>query len=148
MLVNDGTYAQDELQKVLKTFCEYNTAMFHRFPDTKSAGGHFLQNQPGDYMLNVPGKSILIECKSSTVETKVHVLAHKGKVGKNQIAQHRKWLRSGHPSLYLYYNFKRKLFSWHNGLDVINKNSSTIWEGELRDLGSSIPVVVELIKRK
>ena len=147
MMENDGTYTQNELQKVLKTFCEFNRAMFHRFPDTKSAGGHFLQNQPGDYLLNVPGKSILIECKSSMVGTKVHVLAHKGKVGKTQIAQHRKWHRSGHPSLYLYYNFMNQLFSWHQGVDVVNKSSSSIWQGGLKELAGSIPLVVEKIKR-
>lgn len=140
-MANDGTYLQDKLQEVLKTFTEYNRGFFYRFYDTKSTQGGFLPAQPGDFFLLVPAAGILIECKSTEVGTPLTTLAHHGKVGKRQIAKHRMWHRAGHPSLYLYYNFKTKIFEWHKGESVVAKKTEPIWRGLADNLLNSISIV-------
>jgi len=122
---NDGTYLQDKLQAALKPYSEMRKAFWHRFPDTKSAGGfRFLSPQPSDYLFVAPGVALLIECKSTRVGADIITLAHHGDVGKRQIAKHKLWHRAGHPSLYLYGDLSIDVFHFYDGRDVVSKNRS------------------------
>jgi hypothetical protein len=150
MKTNDGSYLQDKLAKVLKDYSANHKGLMHRFPDTKSAGGNFLQAQPGDFFFLVPQGSILIECKSTVANATLLSLAWHGKVGKNQIAKHRLWQRSGHPSLYLFGNLtegeRKATFEWHHGINVINKKYSPLSSGRIPELGGSIPDLLNNLK--
>jgi hypothetical protein len=143
---NDGTPLQDKLAKALKTYSEYHPAYWHRFPDTKSAGGNYLQAQPGDYLLAAPVGVILIECKSTVVGARVLTLAHHGTVGKNQIAKHRLWHRAGQPSAYLWGDMVKEQIEWHWGFNVVKKIDKPILIADLKGLGSSIATLISLVK--
>lgn len=144
---NDGTYLQDELAKALKAYCEYNEGYFYRFYDTRSARVNYLPAQPGDYLLNVPGISILIECKSTTVGASVVKMAWNNKITKNQMAKHRLWHRSGHPSLYLWGDLTNKTFEWHLGETVVSKVNNPIFSGQFNKLSLSIQAVLTELKK-
>jgi hypothetical protein len=147
MISNDGSYLQDALFKAIKEYTTFNKGYGHRFPDTKSAGGNFLQAQPGDFFLLVPGGSLLIECKSTKTHASLLSLAWHGTVGKRQIAKHKLWQRAGHPSLYLYGDITEKdeLFEWHSGSCVIKKENKPLLVGEIKALGQSLPGLLNLI---
>lgn len=146
MKVNNGEYLQDKLAIAMKTYTAENAGYSHRFPDTKSARGNFLQSQPGDFFLLVPVGSILIECKSTVSNASLLSLAWHGPVGKRQIAKHKLWKRAGHPSLYLFGNLtdgkNKATFEWHLGSQVINKKSTPVNVGSMRELLHSLPAVI------
>lgn len=141
---NNGEYLQDRLYEAMAEFVKHNKAFRYRFYDTKSTRGSFLPAQPGDFFLLVPGCCFLIECKSSEVGTGLIQLAHKGAVGKNQIAKHKQWYRADHKSFYLYLNIKTGDVSWHSGENVINKVDQPIWKGKPSDLLASLHFIVTL----
>ena len=142
---NDGGYLQDELAKVMGHYTQYNPGFFHRFPDTKSAGGNFLKAQPGDYMLLLPVQCLLIECKSTVAGAKLITLAHHGKVGKVQVAKHRLWHRAGHRSLYLYGDLEKRRYEWHSGQMVVRKVTQPLVTGDMSTLKDSIPLILRRI---
>jgi hypothetical protein len=149
MKTNDGSYLQDKLHDAMKDYAANHRGLSHRFPDTKSAGGNFLQAQPGDFFLLIPQGSILIECKSTVANATLLSLAWHGKVGKNQIAKHRLWHRAGHPSLYLFGNLTagklKATFEWHSGHNVIQKRYSPLASGRMSELRDSIPELLKLL---
>ena len=144
MASNDGSYLQDELAEALKHYMSYYPAFYWRWPDTKSARGNFLKAQPGDFGLLIPEHCFLIECKSSVVHASLLSLAHHGKVGKNQIAKHRMWHRSGHYSLYLYGDVTHDTYEWHSGQNVVRKINKPLMVGSIPQLKHKLP---ELLKR-
>lgn len=122
---NDGTALQDKVQAALKAFCETRKAFFYRFPDTKAARGRYLPAQPGDFMLLLPGRAILIECKSTEVSAPLKKLLDPGQCGK-----HRLWWRSGHPSAFVYGDLQRNWVEWHDGRAVVErKQYEPTWAG-------------------
>jgi hypothetical protein len=145
--VNDGTELQAKLQKALKEYTSKQAGTWHRFPDTKSARLNFIQSQPGDFFLLVPGMSVLIECKSSVVGEALLNLAYHGEVGRRQIAKHKLWHRAGHPSLYLYGDMrgKQKMFAWHLGTDVVAKVSDPKVIGCITALEESLPNILSYL---
>ena len=145
---NDGSFLQDKLADALKWYCEYHPAYWHRFPDTKSARGNFIKAQPGDFFLLVPGVSILIECKSTQASARLLSLAWHGPVGKGQLGKHRLWLRSGHPSLYLYGDLVTGIFEWHSGNEVLNKKNRPLLSASMQDLPTSISPLIEILRNK
>lgn len=130
----------------MKNYTTHHKGFGHRFPDTKSARGNFIQSQPGDFFLLVPGGSLLIECKSTIAHASLLALAWHGVVGKRQIAKHRLWQRAGHPSLYLYGDLVNKTFEWHTGDKVISKQHAPLLFGCFKDLEASIPKLLGLLK--
>lgn len=149
MKTNDGAYLQDKLAEAMKDYTANNKGFDHRFPDTKSARGNFIQAQPGDFFLLVPGSSILIECKSTVANATLLSLAWHGTTGKRQIAKHRLWQRAGHPSMYLFGNLsdgrRKATFEWHTGLNVINKINTPISSGGLIELRASISALIRAL---
>lgn len=143
-LKNDGEYLQDVLQDALKKFSQYHKAFYYRFYDSKSTNGGYLPAQPGDYFLLVPGMCMLIECKSTKVTSPLLTLAHKGEVGKRQIAKHKLWHRAGNPSLYLYGNLANKVLEWHLGTRVVEKVAEPIWRGPPSDLYKSLETIITI----
>lgn len=143
--MNDGTKIQDKLQEALKDYSQNNKGFYYRFYDTKSARGATLPAQPGDFFLLIPGQCLLIECKSSEVSTSVTTLAHKGPVGKRQIAKHKLWNRAGHTSLYCYLDLKTGIVEWHSGTNIINKINHPILVTPLRLLTGSIPLLLQTV---
>lgn len=140
---NNGELIQDKLQNVLSNFAAKSPSFDYRFYDTKTARSGFIPAQPGDFMLLIPNYAILIECKSSNAGVKLITMAHKGNVGKLQIAKHRMWHRSGHPSLYLYLDLKTNLIEWHCGKKVVKKINEPIFTGTSSQIDSSLKIILE-----
>jgi penicillin-binding protein-related factor A (putative recombinase) len=137
---NDGKALEGKLQETLKTFASKQRGFNHRFPDTRTARSGIIPSQPGDYMLLVPGKAILIEAKSTITEAHIFTLAHKNKV---QIAQHRKWHRSCHPSLYLWMDLKHDIIEFHDGRNIVEKVDKPLFVGKSKDMLSALKKIVE-----
>ena len=140
---NNGEILQDKLQRTLSQFTSKNKGFDYRFYDTKTARSGFVPAQPGDFMLLIPNNAVLIECKSTKVGTKLLTMAHKGNVGKLQIAKHRMWHRAGHPSLYLHLDLKTDAIEWHSGKNVVNKIYAPLFTGNSKQVDSSLKTILE-----
>lgn len=113
---NDGTGLQVKIQSALKEREAGSPAFFHRFYDTKSAFAKVLPNQPGDFMMLVPGGAVLIEAKSTEAGQTLKQLMDDAQVGK-----HRLWHRAGHPSLFVYEDIEARQVEIHNGTEVASR---------------------------
>lgn len=142
MAANNGEFLEGKLKAVLKVIQTNSRSFGHRFPDTKTAKSGIIPCQPGDFMLLVPGKAILIECKSTNANSGLISMAHKGDVGKRQIAHHKLWHRSGNPSIYLWMNIKRDIIEFHDGKNVVLKVDKPIFIGTSKDLLSSLRTII------
>ena len=143
MAKNSGELLEGKVRLALKTLQSKTKAFGHRFPDTKTARSGILPPQPGDFMLLVPGKAVLIECKSTNANTSLLSMAHKGDVGKRQIAHHRLWNRSGNPSLYLWLDIKSGLIEIHLGSNVVDKLDKPVFVGASSEMLAGLKLVVE-----
>ena len=143
---NNGELLEGKLKLTLKTLQSKTKSFGHRFPDTKTARSGILPPQPGDYMILVPGNAVLIECKSTNANTNLLSMAHKGEVGLRQIAHHRIWHRSGHPSLYLWMNIKRDIIEWHDGKNVVEKVDKPLFVGTSKDMLESLKTIIGNLK--
>ena len=142
MASNNGELLEGKLKATLKTLQAKTKSFGHRFADTKAAKYGILPPTPGDYMLLVPGKAILIECKSTNANSGLVAMAHKGEVGKRQIAHQRLWNRSGNPSLYLWMNIKRDIIEWHSGANVVEKIDKPLFVGPSSQMLESLKVII------
>jgi hypothetical protein len=142
MASNNGALLEDKFRLILKTLQAKTKAFGHRFPDTKMARSGIIPPQPGDFMLLVPGKAILIECKSTNANSGLLSMAHKGVVGVRQVAHHRLWHRSGNPSLYLWMNIKRDIIEWHDGANVAAKIDKPLFIGPCNEMLESLKVII------
>ena len=142
MAANNGELLEGKLRLALKTIQAKSYSFGHRFPDTKTAKSGMIPPQPGDFMLLVPGKAILIECKSTNANSGLIGMAHKGEVGKRQISHHKMWHRSGNPSIYLWMNIKRDIIEFHDGKNVVLKVDKPLFIGTSKDLLSSLQTII------
>lgn len=120
MSKNDGEYLQDKLHEAGKLYEKKMPAMWHRFFDTKSARGHLLPAQPGDFMLLTPWKGILIEAKSTDEGTPLLSLIQSDSSARNQVGKHRIWHRTGHPSYYIWADIRTKEVRAYRGYAVVS----------------------------
>jgi len=137
---NDGKHLEGKLSEALKIFTSKQRGFNHRFPDTRTAKSGMLPPMPGDYMLLIPGKAVLIEAKSTAVNTNILTLAHKNKV---QIANHRKWHRSCHPTLYLWMDLKNDTIEFHDGRNVVEKVDKPLFVGKSKQMLEGLKLVLE-----
>jgi hypothetical protein len=107
--------------------------------DKTQAMSGFVPKAPGDYLLLVPGKAILVECKSSITGSSLLTLAHKNKI---QLAEHRKFIRAGHASLYVYLCLKTDVIEFHLGENVIKKIDKPVYVGKSKEMLEGLKVVV------
>lgn len=61
MATDIGKLIEKELEKVFRSLKESHLLGWHRFPDTTSAGGHIIGEQPSDYLLALPPGSACIQ---------------------------------------------------------------------------------------
>ena len=77
MAVDIGKIFEKELEKVFRSLKESHLMGWHRLPDTSSAGGHIIGEQPSDYLLALPPGScslndqrlLFMEAKASEKHT-------------------------------------------------------------------------------
>jgi len=96
-----GYWFEDQVRDTLKEIQRTYPSMFHRFTDSKAAR-NTVAAQPGDHMWLVDGKAFLIEEKASKKYKSLRSCLTM--VSDKQIAFHRKWIRSGNPTLVLFYS--------------------------------------------
>ena len=96
-----GYWFEDKVRDALKEIQQAKPATFHRFTDSKAAKT-IVAAQPGDHMLLIPDKAVLIEEKASTKHESVRSCLTM--IDTLQIAFHRKWHRAGHPSIVIFYS--------------------------------------------
>jgi penicillin-binding protein-related factor A (putative recombinase) len=137
---NDGKALEGKLSKALKTFEAKTKAFHYRIPDTSAARKGILPPAVGDYILLIPGKAVLIECKSTVTGIPLLTLAHKNKV---QIAHHRQWHRAGHPSLYLWYDIEVDKIEYHTGELVVQKVHYPLFTGKGREIQPALKEILE-----
>lgn len=94
---NDGKRMEAKLQTALMELQKTCTAYVHRFYDTHSAR-NLLPNQPGDFMVLVPDKCLLIEVKSYGEDMTPSQFQAR------QLAKHILWRRAAHPSWFVIHN--------------------------------------------
>lgn len=67
MATDIGKIFENQLQGALNKLKARHWIYWHRFPDTTSAGGSIIQNQPSDYLLGIPeGASIMAGTQQRT----------------------------------------------------------------------------------
>lgn len=140
MAKNNGKLLESKTTVALKEFTSKQAGFFHRFVDKTQMMSGFCPKSPGDYLLLVPGLAILVECKSSITGSSLLTLAHKNKV---QLAEHRKFIRAGHASLYVYLNLKTDIVEIHLGDNVIKKIDKPLYFGYSKDLLVGFKSVLE-----
>lgn len=96
-----GYWFEDKVRDALASIQKYEPSMFHRFTDSKAAR-NTVAAQPGDHMLLISGRAVLIEEKASTKHTSMRSCLTMLK--DKQVAFHRKWHRSGNPSIVAFYS--------------------------------------------
>lgn len=143
MAKNTGKLLESKISSALKTLQSKTKSFGHRFVDKAQVMSGFVAPSPGDFMLLVPGKAILIECKSTNANTSLMSMAHKGEVGKRQIAHHRLWNRSGNPSVYLWMNIKRDMIEFHLGSNVVDRVDKPLFVGSSSDMLVGLKEVIE-----
>lgn len=143
MVKNNGKKFEAKISAVCKELVSKRLGFFHRFVDKTQAMSGFIPAQPGDYLLLVPGKAILIEAKSTVQGRSLISLAHKNKV---QIAEHRMWHRAKHSSLYLYWNLKEDIVEIHDGHKVVQKVNEPLVTCKSKDLHDSLISVIGLLE--
>jgi len=126
-----GKWFEDKVTGTLKEIQEKHPTMFHRFPDTRAAR-NILPAQPADYLFAMRGTALLIEAKCSEVHEGLRS-GFSSLWPKPEAAFHRKWHRSGCPSLVVF-------------CDYITEKVE-IWQGteiaKYRAFGKPIPKHVE-----
>lgn len=95
---------EDFTQTVLFKLRENSRAAFHRFYDTKSTAGGILPGQPGDFLLVKSGVALIIECKSSVVESTMSRKYISSSVDTEQAAKMWVFTRAGAKGIYLFYS--------------------------------------------
>lgn len=142
MAKNNGKALEAKTTKALKELVAKQKGYAHRFVDhTQMLSGH-VPKAPGDYLLLVPGKAILVECKSSITGRGLLSLAHKNAV---QVAEHRKFIRAGHSSLYVYLCMKSDVIELHSGKNVIQKIDKPLFVGKSKDFLTGLKEILEEI---
>lgn len=111
---NDGTKLESKVQDALKAYCANHLALWYRFPDSKAAR-NLIVNQPGDFMMTLPGAAILIECKSTWDGATFWSL-----LDATQLAKHRLWMRAGHPTTFFYANLRKGEVVLYRGDAVVD----------------------------
>jgi hypothetical protein len=140
---NNGKKLESKTTATFKEFTSKRKGFYHRFVDkTQAMSGH-IPASPGDYLLLVPGKAILVECKSTITGIGILTLAHKNKV---QIATHRMWHRAKHPTLYVYWNLKEDIIEIHDGHNVVQKVNEPLITCKGRELEDSLITVIGLLE--
>lgn len=126
-----GKWLEDKTKEALDQIQANSMAMYYRFPDTKAARNP-LPTQPGDHLLMIEGKPILIEEKCS----EKHDSFRSGMSSlwkKKQAAYHRKWHRAGGTSWIIFCNYYSELVE--------------IWDAQhlvhLRAMGKRIPKTLQ-----
>jgi hypothetical protein len=117
---NNGKWLEKEVEKVLKRMQEKEPINYHRFADTYSAGGAIISAQPGDYLVLLDKKAILLEIKSTVKGADIFRLISSSKNAKNQLPRHRLWHRANHPSFYLWGDIKEYRVKVYKGQEIVN----------------------------
>jgi hypothetical protein len=132
-MANDGKWLEKHIQEALYRWqCEHKS-FFHRFYDSKSAGG-YMPAQPGDFLWLLPEKpAILIEAKSTEKSASLKSLLDSGQCGK-----HRLWQRAGHVTAFIYADRAKNLLAWYRGEEVVRAEGKKkpVWQGTTDDFDS------------
>lgn len=100
---NNGTQAQDCVQQSLQYLEQYKRGSFIRLYDSTSSGaaigGNFIPSNPGDFILLLKSRGILIEVKSSIVHKHLQDCTLRNTFRECQILGSRLWTRADGISL-------------------------------------------------
>lgn len=140
---NNGKKLEARTTLTLKELTSKTRANYHRFTDKTQAMSGFVPAQPADFLLLVPGKAILVECKSTTSGTSLIAMAHQEKT---QIAEHKKWHRAEHPSIYVYLNLGTDRLEIHNGKNVVKKVNEPLFIGTSKQMMEGLKFILESLK--
>jgi len=140
---NDGKLLETAMQKALTDYCQTHPVLFHRFYDTHAAR-NWLPAQPGDFLLVVQGRAILIECKSTITGAHLNKLA-RGNAA--QIGKHKLWLRAGGLSRYVYLNIQTNELILVDGRNITDKKAiiPTLFSGTLACMSDLVHVLATII---
>jgi len=97
-----GKWFEEKCSVPLKELCSKKGRMFYPFPDSRSSRG-LVQNQPGEFMLILNKKPVLIECKASAKHPSFRGCMA-SMVRDAQYGWHKRWHLSGSESLFLFYS--------------------------------------------
>jgi hypothetical protein len=120
---NDGTKLEGKVQDALK------------------AARNLIANQPGDFLMTLPGAAILIECKSTWDGASFWSL-----LDATQLAKHRLWQRAGHPTVFFYGNHRKGEVALYRGDAVIDMHVHNSPRGDLVLGGATFSTVESLIE--
>ena len=109
-------WLESEINKVGKEFQEKYAVFWHRFADSYAARGA-LQEQPADFLMIVPGISLLIEAKTSEKHDSLRSCAS-SHISPQQVGQHLLWSRTENPSIFLFYSEPAGIIEMWSGYDV------------------------------
>jgi hypothetical protein len=118
---NIGLVFQDKTGELLRAIEEETGGRIRavRLYDTSSARGNSLPAQPGDHLVVMHGKTILIEEKASEVHSSLRS-GLSSLMDKPQAGQHRLWARTGNPSVVIFYSAVTGVVEFWDGLLVAN----------------------------
>lgn len=116
-----GKWFEEQCEPHLKKLCSRRGRMFYPFPDSRGSRGT-VSAQPGEYMLLIGGKAVLLELKA-TKKHKTFRSCMAAMVRDSQYGWHKKWHLSGNPSYFIFYSDITKDIQVWNGKDIVKARS-------------------------
>ncbi len=143
-----GRWFEDQCSVPLITLCTKRGRMFYKFPDTRSSRG-LIPAQPGEFMILIGGKAILIECKASA-KHKTFRSCMSGMVRDSQYGWHKRWQLSGNPSVFLFYSEVVNAIEVWDGETILlaRKNKKPLAKEDYLEIYSTIENTVPVIMSK
>lgn len=159
MVANDGKFIEANVGKALSALLG-NKAVAIRLQDSRSAY-HYLPPSPGDFIgVFKGGIPVLIEVKSSSVNTRFTNCRVKDYLKPTQFGYHQMWLKMGGISVFLFHSVLTKELEYWGGAEVLasysngwTKNLITSGckdtSGQLvADIVKNLPIFIEKTKAK
>ena len=112
-----GAWFEGQTQDRLKWFQENKHLMFHRFPDSKSAG-NIIAAQPSDYLVGSPLAAWLVEVKASKVHKSLRSCAANA-IRQEQVVKAHLWMRSGLRSVFIFISVTGGVIEVWDGRHVV-----------------------------
>lgn len=116
---NNGKTLEQAVHSALLEHQTHHKSGFIRFHDATSSGGRG-HAQKGDFLWLL-SKAVLIECKSTETGADLITLVKKSKTSREQVARHRLWHVSGHPSIYIHADLITREVKAYCGESVVDK---------------------------
>lgn len=116
---NDGKSIEILVHDALFEHQTTRKSGFIRLYDATSSGGRG-HAQKGDFLWLLD-KAVLIECKSSEIGADLMTLVKGSKTSRDQVARHRLWHVSGHPSIYIHADLITREVKVYCGKSVVER---------------------------